>query len=230
MFLLLATCSQLAIAQSISSEELISRLKLNRSLFDSLGQGPKLSDRSREEGKDISVRRIEMETPTLCDGCAAPDPNNNPDIIRATEESDLVVVGRVVRNISALTTNETFVFTDSEVVIDEVWKSGSRSSKPRIGDEITVASPGGSVLSNGHKISVSVSSRAPLIVGHKFVLFLRSLPSSRSYEPTSLAGFDITGESVAPVRSSMPAQSKLPTSEFLQALHNSSSRATEREK
>ena len=199
-------CVPFVWAQSVSDSELIARIKLNRGNFQEWDRGPNLPEKAKLLGKDILASPTVRETPILCDRCPKPDPENHPEVKRAASESDLVAIGHVVRNISASTQNEAFVFTDSEFVVDEVLKSNDASPTSRVigvGDEVTVTAPGGSVKSGSFRITASPSNRVPLQVGHRYLLFLAFLPNSRSYVQTSLFGFDITKPTVLSLRTTL---------------------------
>jgi len=172
-----------------------------------------------------------MENLSRCNSCAAPDPENELSVKLATQKSDLVVIGRVTRNISSLTTSESFVITDSEFVIDEVWKDSSVSEPSLshlIGKEITIVTKGGVVRSDGHTIRVTPPNMAPLVRGDRYLFFLRYVPSSESYVPVGLDGYDVTQNQVQPIHKTeeMPAAALASNSTlFLQALHASSAKA-----
>lgn len=208
---------------------------MNRSHFEDLDHGASLSDQARRTGKDVVVNRRIFETETLCSSCPAPEAANNPDVERATHESDVVATGQFIRKISALTANEAFVFTDYEFLIEDVWKSTSISTlqRPqRPGDEITITLPGGTVESNGHKVSASVSNRAPIQTGRTYLLYLQYLPDSRSYKPVSLDGLDITGPLVTSLKTTnRPPHKDLLNNKvlFVQAMRASTNRAVQEE-
>ena len=220
-------------AQSIPDSELIARLKANRSLFSSFDHGPSLKDRANQLNQDVSRDLNVSASPGICVGCPKPDPNDDPDIKRATNHSDIVVVAHDFKNVSALTQNETFVFTDSELIVDQIWKNASSSEAgPSIaeGSEITVVEPGGAVRINGHLIRGSLSDRVPFKIGHTYLLYLKYLPDSRSYIPIPFAGFDISSLAVVPLKTDelLPAPNLLSNKPaFVQALHSSTLHAVE---
>ncbi|MBW4039169.1 MAG: hypothetical protein HIU91_09895 [Acidobacteria bacterium] len=223
-------------AQSVPDSELVARIKANRSHFSELDRGPNLEKQAANLGQDISADRSVSGNPGLCGGCAPPDPNNDPDVKRATAESDLIVIGEDVRNISSLTENKAFVFTDSEFIISEIWKdTGTTGSAQPLafGSEITITTPGGVARSGGHRIEASLSHKAPMRAGHQYLMYLRYLPDSRSYAPVGLGGFDISKLAVAPLWTlgTSPAQQLMSNKlAFIQALHSSTLHAIEQEK
>jgi hypothetical protein len=123
---------------------------------------------------------------------------NHWRIKQAVAESDLVAIGKVTRKISALTENKGFVVTDSEFLISDILMSRKKAG-PAIGSVITVATPGGTVVLDGHHITASLANDRLITNGDQYVLFLKYLPDSGSYMPTSLFGFDTTGPTVVPM-------------------------------
>ena len=210
-----------------SDSDLLDRIKLNRTHFPTLDLGPSLREKADLSGEDVAVTKVVKETPILCDHCPPPDPANHPDVIRATHESDLVAIGHVLRNTSCLTQNEAFIFTDSQFVIDEIWKpfSPSSSSLPlAINSEITLATPGGIVVSNGHTISAFLSNIVPLRTGHSYLMYLKYMPDSSSFFPGTLYGFDLTANPVLLLHTTLsnPAQTLSSNrTDFLRAMHSS---------
>ena len=142
----------------------------------------------------------------ICSDCPKPDRSDHPAVRRAAARSDLVVVARDVKNVSALTQKNSFVLTDSQMSVDQVWKADGPYNHPQTvspGSEITVVTPGGVASVGGHTVRASLSNRIPLQVGHSYLLFLRYIPVSASYVPDSLDGldgFDISGSKVIPLR------------------------------
>lgn len=147
------------------------------------------------------------------------DDFDHETIKSATRAFDLVVVGNVVSQTSSLTTNGAFVFTDSELVISDVWKG--RGPGLADGKEITVTSAGGTVLSGAYRISASIPGVASPVLGLTYLLFLKHLPESSSYKLVSPLGFDVTGPSIKPLNTQeiMPGArfAKQPT-HFMEAM------------
>ena len=232
----LLTLSCVSSAQSIPDSELIARIKANRSHFSQWDHGESLKNTANKAGKDVSRHVTVMVDQGQCISCPKPDPNDDPEVKRATVKSDIVVIGHAVRNISALTQNEAFIFTDSEFIVDEIWKNAaSPETGPSVSkdSEITIVRPGGAVRSNGHEIRISLSNSVPLKVGDKYLLYLKYEPDSRSYTVVGFGGFDISSLAVAPLQPSelLPAPNLMSNEPaFLQALHSSTIRALEEAK
>jgi hypothetical protein len=219
----------LVLAQAVSDEEIVARSKANSSHFRHWDRGPDLKERANSLGKDISADRVITGTSSLCDGCPSPDPQNDPAVKRATHESDVVVIGQVRRNVSAFTEHNAFVFTDSQFVVGEIWKN-SADHPTVVGQEITIARPGGTVQSGEHTIRAYPSNQVPLQVGRTYLMYLNYLFDSNSYVPVTLDGFDVTGLAVIPLRSSeLPPAERLLSNkpQFLKAMQASTMRGIE---
>ena len=97
-------------------------------------------------------------------------------------DSDAVVVGKIKERTSVLTDDETFIFSDHSVVVEELLK-GSPSARVQPGDIITVTRPGGKVkLKNGRTAEIAFSYFEPFRAGERYVLFLRYVPSTKAYQ------------------------------------------------
>jgi hypothetical protein len=220
-----------AFAQSTPNPDLATRLQASRSLFPQWDHGADLRVQARANNKDISHSLVINETPILCNSCPKPDPSDHPGVRMAAVASDVVLIARDIQNVSELTTNNAFVLTNSQMTVEQVWKGeGSDTHKGQLlrGGVITVTSPGGMVHVDGHTISVSVSNQVPMQIDHSYLLFLRYLPESSTYMVSSLDGFDITGATVIPLRTTVkpPLEEYLATpTTFLNLIHQSTDRA-----
>jgi len=224
-------CAAISKSQSVSDAELIVRLKANQSKFAEWEHGGDLRERASRLGKDITANPVVKETSIECGNCPRPDARNHPEVRNATEKSDLVAIGHIIRNISSLTASGAFIFTDSQYVVDTIWKDSKRDSPHhaiKIGDEITITGPGGTVISDGHKITAQPTNRIPLKVNHSYLVYLKYLQDSNSYIAVGFDGFDITESPVIPLRTTLkpPAQALLnDKNSFLDAMQASTSKA-----
>jgi hypothetical protein len=229
--LLSAFASAACYGQTVPQSELIRRIELNRSFFSDWDNWPNLRTQVDQTGQDVSLIPNVMESPLACNKCVPADPTNDPGVKLAAQLSNIVVVGHVTMNISALTKKESFIVTDSEFIVDEVWKDSSQSmgSTSLIdGTEITVVTPGGVVRSDGHTIRASMPNRESLREGGRYLLFLKYIPSSNSYYPVGFYGFDVTQGHVEALHKTLPppaASLIANTSIFMQAMHSSVARA-----
>jgi len=202
--ILAALCLVLTVeAQQVDDATLIERLRANRSLFPEWDHGPSLRKRVQVQGSDITYQPIVSETSLTCDECAEPNNYDHPEVKRVAKDADLVIVGRVARNISALTEKEAFIFTDSEVVIDQLWKRHLPAKiQYSVGSEITVARPGGTMRIEGHNIKALPSNLVPLRVDGRYLLFLKFLSSSNSFVPIGFEGFSLEDNVITSLQTS----------------------------
>jgi hypothetical protein len=109
--------------------------------------------------------------------------------------ANVVLVGIVKTNQSQLTTDGTFVFTDSDITVEEVIKG--TDSTVQTFSNILVTRPGGAVDLNGKVLKVRDKAFQPLQVNHKYLLFLRSIPATGAYQQlNSKSGFELSQNSV----------------------------------
>ena len=107
--------------------------------------------------------------------------------------ADAIVIGTVKDKASQLTDCGTFTFTDYELTVGEVLKDNINSHLEPEGS-LTVTRPGGKILLNGHVITAIDRSAKPLIIGDRYLLFLRFLPKTNSYEAANFdSAFQIAG-------------------------------------
>jgi hypothetical protein len=114
--------------------------------------------------------------------------------------ADAVVRGKVVAQTSVLTTNESFVFTDADLSVTTVFKDNSALHIAG-GQTITVTRPGGTVIEDGRKLSVRVTSLRDFSVGGDYLLFLAFLPASQDYRAIGSGGrsYQIRGGLLQPM-------------------------------
>ncbi len=189
---------------SIPDSVLIQRLQANSKLYSKWERKLSLRELAIKGNKDISSDPVVYDTPLISTGTAAAkhDPNDDRRIKDAASHSDVIVIGVVTRNVAALTEHVGFVFTDSEVIVERViGQAEPENGRAAIssGSEITVTSPGGLVVVDGHRISSFVPTIAPLKINSRYILFLKYIPASQSYKKVDLEGYDITNPTVLPL-------------------------------
>jgi hypothetical protein len=96
--------------------------------------------------------------------------------------SDAVIRGRVIKKASQITEDDTFIFTDYEVVIMEVFKNNA-ASPTDMGNTITVTRAGGKVLVGKTIMEVRDQRFLPLPESSReVILFLKYLPEIGIYQ------------------------------------------------
>lgn len=114
--------------------------------------------------------------------------------------SDAIIRGRVVHKVSQITEDDTFVFTDYDVEVVEVFKDNAASSLAT-GRNISVTRPGGKIVVDGIIMRVTDHHFLPLPVNDKeVVLFLKYIPETGDYQATRDNGsFQLDGEVLSPL-------------------------------
>lgn len=96
-------------------------------------------------------------------------------------ESDAVVIGKALRKTTHLTEDETFVYSEYDVVVGEIIKNNF-SSTIQPNNVIQIARPGGNVRIEGRLVRFTVETFAPLQNGKDYLLFLKFVPEVNSYK------------------------------------------------
>jgi hypothetical protein len=103
---------------------------------------------------------------------------------------DAVIVGRVDNQISMMTSDETTIFTDVQISAKRILKDNSQLPL-KIGSEITVDRPGGSLSINGRKFSYTIEGFQNFTVDGEYLLFLNFMPDSKDYYQVGERVFEI---------------------------------------
>jgi hypothetical protein len=103
---------------------------------------------------------------------------------------DAVVVGKVDSQISMMTSDETTIFTDVQISVKRILKDNSQQPL-KVGSEITVDRPGGSVSVNGRKFSYTMEGFQNFTVGGEYLLFLNFMNDSKDYYQVGGRVFEI---------------------------------------
>jgi hypothetical protein len=119
------------------------------------------------------------------------------DLARA---SDAVIRGRVIKKVSQITEDDTFIFTDYDVVVMEIFKNNAVSPL-EIGTTILVTRPGGKIIVNEIIMEIRDEQYLPLPAStQEVVLFLKHLPETGAYQATRNTGsFEFVGQILRPL-------------------------------
>jgi hypothetical protein len=116
-----------------------------------------------------------------------------------TQASDAVIRGRVIKKQSQVTEDETFIFTDYEVMITEVFKDNV-SSPLDTSSVITITRPGGKIVIDNRVVKVKDHYFEPLPTNNEVVLFLKYLPETGAYKAARSTGsFELKGSKLRPL-------------------------------
>ncbi|HTG15458.1 MAG TPA: hypothetical protein VK747_09350 [Blastocatellia bacterium] len=100
-------------------------------------------------------------------------------------DADAVVLVSVQSKSSQLTTDEDYVFTDYQLVVGETLKDNLAYTIGNSGQQITLTRSGGFVRVDGHNIKVVDSVFKPLEIDKQYLLFLKFIPETLTYESLS---------------------------------------------
>lgn len=159
---------------------LTEKQKEHSKLYKDRGLGKKL--------RDLTSKRDSQEVKTDIDIISPPPiPMLSPGGATSTAsglenlacEADAVVTGQVKSKSSFPTADETYIFTDYTMSVEEVLKGDPANVTP--GGEVTVTRPGGTVQFDGRRFRAIDRSFKPLEIGDRYLLFLKLIPETGAY-------------------------------------------------
>jgi len=130
--------------------------------------------------------------------------SNRPDIpgdyfARLAGESDAIVRGRPIHKTSQITEDDSFLFTDYDVVVSEVLKNNA-TDLINTGGTITVTSLGGKIVVDSVIIKAGGNGVALLPINAQDVLlFLKFVPETKEYKLANNGAFELNGVSARPL-------------------------------
>lgn len=123
-------------------------------------------------------------------------PTFSERITNLTCDADAIVVGEVKSKSSQLTEDQDFIFTDYELNVEEVIKNNA-SDPIAPNTEITVSNPGGKIQLNNRIVEARALSFPPLVVGERYLLFLKSTSIAGGYKAVNKESrFHLTNDGV----------------------------------
>lgn len=131
-------------------------------------------------------------------------PSEQPDVpedyfARFAQESDAIVRGRAIRKTSQITEDDSFLFTDYDVVVSEVFKNNA-TAPIDTGKTITVTYVGGKIVVDDVIIKAGGNAVALLPVNAQDVLlFLKFVPLTEGYQLANNGAFELSGISARPL-------------------------------
>ncbi|HZM87957.1 MAG TPA: hypothetical protein VFF31_15650 [Blastocatellia bacterium] len=135
---------------------------------------------------------------------AEPEPPEDC-LARFAKESDAVIRGKVTSKVSQITEDDSFLFTDYDVVVLEVFKNNAANPLDP-GAEITFTSLGGEIVVDEVIIKAGGNGIPLLPISTKDVLlFMKFVPETSSYKLTQYDGsFELDGTSARPLAGGFP--------------------------
>ena len=122
-------------------------------------------------------------------------PFNLQEFLRGRScDADAIVTGTVNRQVSQLTEDESFVYTDNELKVEEVIKENPHGAI-NVGDCIMVARTGGTIRLSGRTVIAEYKAAKPLKVGNRYLLFLTFLPDRAVYAADNIT-YQLHGDKI----------------------------------
>ena len=169
--------AEVADATPIQPGVMTEKQKQHSKLYKQYGTATKIQDALKLDDDEIQIRSG-LGFPFSISG----QPRSHVDEIkRITCAADTIVLGTVQRSASQITAGQSFLFTDYVLLVQQVLKNNSRSLIKQEA-EINITRPGGAVLIGNKRITAIDESFLPLRQGKQYLLFLRYLPETDSFE------------------------------------------------
>lgn len=108
-------------------------------------------------------------------------------------EADAVIIGTLMDGAAMLTENDSFIFTDYAVQIEEILKDNP-SARLVTSGSVTVTRPGGTLEIEGRKVQASLDGFNPFNVGRRYLLYLRFMPLTGAYQAFGDRSFELRGK------------------------------------
>jgi hypothetical protein len=171
----------------LGDEEPTARQKEHGKLFKHAGR--KLQDIAASQSGDVEV--VEEEGYVI----QMPKTSRVPTFISALCNADAVVTGTVKSKSAQLTQQGNFIFTDYEVIIDELIKN-NLNSPIEMGSTIITTRDGGAIKINDRVLRAKRADFDPPVVGNRYLLFLRFIPKTSSYLMYGNGSFELQGDTM----------------------------------
>lgn len=126
----------------------------------------------------------------------APATPKVPPMQFAVCNADAILLGSFKSKSSQLNADQSFIFTDYEMAVEEVIKD-TPAAPALSGGVVTVTREGGEVRLNGKVIRARSGDFKPAQVGKRYLLFLRFLPETNSYLAYTNGSFQLDGDKVS---------------------------------
>ena len=195
-------------------EPVLSRKQKHHRQYLKTSPGPKLRDLAARGSGDIIVT---VEDPltisTSGKGAAAV-----PTLPFTVCNVGTIVVGTLTTDLPQLTDDESFLFTEYTLHVEEVIKSAS-ANRLKTGETITVIREGGVGQINGRTVRAEREGFKPFTLGQRYVLFLPDVPETGAYLAYPYGSFALDGDAVLPF-GKMPVGVPNTSAAFLDAIRN----------
>lgn len=182
-------------------------------------QGPKLRELAAKGSGDILLA---VEEPFLIT-IPGKEPSRLPFAQAAVCNAEAVVVGTLKSDAPQFTEDESFIFTEYEMSVEEIIKDNTIAPL-QTGGQISVVRDGGTGQLNGRTIRARVEGFNSFTVGKRYVLFLRFIPETGSYLAYANGSFELNGNEIIPL-GKMPEHESRDATTFLSAIRTATATA-----
>jgi len=194
---------------TIDGKSAIGKDMENSKRFSDYKTGKKLTDSAflEQQSNEIVIKK----RPSIIDtALERPCPKYpSPGLVGMAYAADAVVIGAIKEKVtSALTEDEDFLFSEYAVVVEDVIKDNPNASIG-LNSVISVIRPGGKVKLHDKFISAVVDTFGPFFEGDQYLLYLKYISETQSYQAFSNASFLIDGEVVRTPKMGKPERNKL---------------------
>lgn len=173
--------------------QMTEKQKTHSQLYDKKYDLPQKLDLPDPKNKHQSEALTAIGTPMEVFSDTDPLPTVTDVFRNLSCSADVIVVGTVSGKTSQLMNSRQFVFTEYDFVVNEVLKD-NRAAPIVLNQPITVVRPGGTVEIDGRIVRAVDDSFRPLLTDNSYLLFLKYLPKTKSYDSVILKGsFKVKG-------------------------------------
>lgn len=156
----------------------------SRSVYKGRGHNAKkLTEAAAEATGDIGTT-IEPGLPSV-DPFARPFTIND-HLRKRGCDADAIVIATIKSGDSFLTEDETFLYTNHKVTVEDVLKDNP-ASPLHTGSTATVTRTGGTITLSGKRVTAVYQAALPFQINKRYLLFLTYLPERESYVADNLS-------------------------------------------
>ena len=167
--------------------QMTEKQKIHSQLYDKKYDLPQRLDLPDPKNKHQAEALTVVGTPMEVFSDTDPPPTVT-DVFRSLScSADAIVVGTVSGKTSQLMDKRQFVFTEYDFVVTEVLKD-NRAAPIVLNRTVAVVRPGGTVEIDGRIVRAVDDSFRPLLTDNSYLLFLKYLPKTNSYDSVILKG------------------------------------------
>jgi hypothetical protein len=167
--------------------QMTEKQKTHSQLYDKDYDLPQRLDLHDPKNKNQAEGLTTIGTPMVAYSDTDPQPTATDAFRRLSCSADAIVVGTVSGKTSQLMNSRQFVFTEYDFFVNEVLKD-NQAAPIVLNQPITVVRPGGTVEIDGRIVRAVDDSFRPLTTDNSYLLFLKYLPKTKSYDSAILRG------------------------------------------